>query len=195
MNKKGETLLEVLIALTLITVSSAAAASAIISSTQSLYLSKNYIVAQNLASEGIEIVKNIRDTNWMKFSQNTQQCWLNIQNIDLPSDCPSAEKFTYNASPQNFYAVNFDDESGKWMAEKVTNSIDINPIPNAYALVNSGGKYVEPGPSVSPSFYRAITITGGDGTTNVTVQSIVKWYEGSRLYSVTGMTALNNYTE
>ena len=105
MNKKGETLLEVLIALTLITVSVAAAASAMMSATKGLSLSKNYLIAQNLASEGLEIVKNIRDTNWMKFPVDKEDCWLNLKTDITTSDLCDPLKYIDGQNNDYYIAV------------------------------------------------------------------------------------------
>lgn len=197
MNKKGETLLEVLIALTLITVSSAATASAIISATQSLSMSKNYLVAQNLAGEAIEAVKNIRDTNWMKFPQNMGTCWLNIQDIDRPEACSSdADKsLAYNANPPYYYSVNFKNSS--LVVEKGPDFNDADM--SGYALALKNDKYMTPEAGASPSFYRAVKIIdeekAGGMTTSITVQAIVKWHEGAKLYSISGIEILTNYSE
>jgi len=36
---------------------------------------KNKITAIQIAREWIEAMKNIRDTNWILFSTNTENCW------------------------------------------------------------------------------------------------------------------------
>jgi Tfp pilus assembly protein PilV len=73
--KKGETILEVLIALVVITIGAATATSLIITAIKANLFNKDSLVAINLAQEGIEYMRNIRDTNWIKFSANTQGCW------------------------------------------------------------------------------------------------------------------------
>jgi hypothetical protein len=74
-NKKGETILEVLVALVVITIGAATATSLIVSSLKANLFNKDSLVALNLAQEGIEYMRNLRDTNWIKFSANTQGCW------------------------------------------------------------------------------------------------------------------------
>lgn len=36
-------------------------------------------IAMNLAKEGIEIIYQIRDTNWERRSANKDQCWLKAE--------------------------------------------------------------------------------------------------------------------
>lgn len=61
----GFTLLESLIAIAIFTVGISAALSVIVSSLNVGARAKNQIIASNLAEEGIEVVRNIRDRNWM----------------------------------------------------------------------------------------------------------------------------------
>ncbi len=42
---------------------------------------KNKIIAINIAREGIEGVRNIRDTNWLKYSGNLRNKWLCLDEI------------------------------------------------------------------------------------------------------------------
>jgi len=197
MNKKGETLLEVLVALTLIVVTAAAAASAVISATKSLSLSKNYLIAQNLGSEALEAIKNIRDTNWMKFPINKEDCWLVIDEITEAGYCGTSEKLQYIVLlPSNDYIVKF--ENNKWVAEKQTTTIESSI--NNFALRNTGGKYTSAITADSPLFYRAIRVMNEDSGKSITIKSItikaiVKWYEGSKLYTVEGTEILTNYLE
>jgi len=73
--KNGETLLEVLIALVVLIIGSVTATSLIITSLKANLYNKDALIALNLAQEGIEYMRNTRDTNWMKFSADTQHCW------------------------------------------------------------------------------------------------------------------------
>jgi prepilin-type N-terminal cleavage/methylation domain-containing protein len=65
-NKKGFTLLEVLIAVSVLVIGTVAAFSTIASTIRSATFAKDKLIASFLAQEGIEIVKNIRNTNWIQ---------------------------------------------------------------------------------------------------------------------------------
>ncbi len=45
------------------------------SSLGNVHIAKNRVVAVNIAREGIEAMRNIRDTNWLKFATKRRQCW------------------------------------------------------------------------------------------------------------------------
>ena len=47
------------------------------------------IVALNLAIEGIEALKNIRDTNYLRFASDPDSCWVNLSATDV-ADCSPA---------------------------------------------------------------------------------------------------------
>ena len=63
--KKAFTLMEVIISVAVITTAIVASISLISSSVSAIRSNQNKIIAVHLAQEGIEIVKNIRDTNWV----------------------------------------------------------------------------------------------------------------------------------
>lgn len=73
--QSGETLLEVLIALVVLIIGSVTATSLIIMAIKANVYNKDALVALNLAQEGLEYMRNVRDSNWIKFSANTQGCW------------------------------------------------------------------------------------------------------------------------
>ncbi|MFA7685184.1 MAG: prepilin-type N-terminal cleavage/methylation domain-containing protein [Candidatus Gracilibacteria bacterium] len=193
MNKRGETLLEVLIALTLVTVSAAAAASAIISATKGLSLSKNYLIAQNLASEALEAVKNIRDTNWMNFPINKEECWMNIKPI-IPgvSDSNACGLPTYHPDGNNDYSITLDLVDNKWTLTYGEGNTMEDPIHFMYGLKIENSKYIPIANGEIANFYRGIRIIDMDND-SITIQAIVKWNDGAVPYTVTGTEILTNY--
>jgi len=64
-SKAGFTILESMIAISIFTIGISAALLVIVSSLNVGTRAKNTIIASNLAEEGIEVVRSIRDRNWM----------------------------------------------------------------------------------------------------------------------------------
>ena len=64
-NKKGQTLLEVIVALSILIVALVATIVLIVSSINAGKQARNKLIATSLAREGIETVRNIRDSNWL----------------------------------------------------------------------------------------------------------------------------------
>ena len=49
----------------------------VISTTNYLTETRQKVMALNLAKEGVEIVYNIRNTNWRRRYEQKDACWLN----------------------------------------------------------------------------------------------------------------------
>ena len=105
----GETLIEVLIAVTIFSTVLIGALTALSKSISSLSKTKYRIVALNLAREGVEAVRSIRDTNWIKYSGDRDAKWLKISNNEsIPGD--------------KFYIPIFVDNKYKLKVPSLTNS-------------------------------------------------------------------------
>lgn len=68
--KSGQSLLETLLAIGVILTVTIAASTLIVSTVAAGQSSTDKVAAANFAREGIEIVRGIRDSNWLKRSQN-----------------------------------------------------------------------------------------------------------------------------
>jgi len=86
-NRRAETLSETIIALSILAIGITASSAVIASSMQNMGLAKNRIVAVNMAREGIEAVRSIRDTNWLKFSGKRRLCWNFMPKDEVNTDC------------------------------------------------------------------------------------------------------------
>lgn len=64
--QKGFTLIEVLISIFVITIGIVAALNLLSSVIGDVAVNKSQVIATNLCQEGLEIVRNIRDTNWQE---------------------------------------------------------------------------------------------------------------------------------
>jgi prepilin-type N-terminal cleavage/methylation domain-containing protein len=64
-NKQGFTLMEVIISIAVVLTALVSALALITFSTAGIRLNKSKIIASGLAQEGLELVKNIRDNNWL----------------------------------------------------------------------------------------------------------------------------------
>ena len=68
MNSKGFTLLEVIAAIFILTVGAGSSFILISQTLSAVSLVRENLIASYLVQEGIEIVRNIRDTNWLQLS-------------------------------------------------------------------------------------------------------------------------------
>lgn len=75
---KGETLAETIIALLIMAIGITFSGTILASSLGNISSSKSRVIAVNIAREGIEAMRNIRDTNWLRFSGNRRDCWNHL---------------------------------------------------------------------------------------------------------------------
>lgn len=104
----GVVLAEVLLAVALLAICSVVIGSIINSAMQMNIFSRNYLIAQNLATEAIEAVKNVRNTNWLKCPENKAK-WLQIK--------PAAECDKVVVGINNYYIIMQDAVTGMWYLE------------------------------------------------------------------------------
>lgn len=88
--RRAESLVESIIAITVITLSTTAALVLIQTSIGGNRVIGEKVVALNLALEGIEAVKNIRDTNYLNFASNPEECWNSV-NATAVSNCATRD--------------------------------------------------------------------------------------------------------
>src|SRR3989338_7328669 len=91
LTKKAETLAEVLIALSVISMGAGGASTLVTMSIKANGQSEERIVAYSLAREGVEALRNIRDTNWLRFPGNKTECWDTLD-AKTPSECETSTK-------------------------------------------------------------------------------------------------------
>lgn len=86
LNIKGETLAETIIALSILAIGITIASTVILNSMRNLTNAKQRVVAVNIAREGIEAVRSIRDSNWLLYSDRRRLCWNHEPSAAAPCD-------------------------------------------------------------------------------------------------------------
>lgn len=86
---RAESIMETIISITVLTLGVAASLTILRTSLQTNSIIGEKIVALNLAIEGIEALKNIRDTNYLRYASDPDACWLNLTATDV-ADCSPA---------------------------------------------------------------------------------------------------------
>lgn len=81
-NKQGNSVIEVMVVIVILTIGLTGAYNIINSGQKLSSTAENRIKAINIAREWLEAVENIRDTNWIKFSSDYQNCWK-VKNYDI----------------------------------------------------------------------------------------------------------------
>jgi Tfp pilus assembly protein PilV len=107
--RPAQTMLEMVIAIGIIIVSVLTATTLIVSTIGAGRASQNRIEAANIAREGIEIVRGIRDANWLRRAQNVTDTSGNTYQWDMnpyynASPASNPEKFLGDASSRYYVA-------------------------------------------------------------------------------------------
>lgn len=150
MKNKAFTLIEVIVSVAVILTALVATISLVTFSTSSIRINKSKIIAFGLAQEGLEIVKNIRDNNWLH-------------------NCPACDRRT---------AANWRIGlgTGNWRIQYDTESLlSFSSTP---LKLNSSGFYQYGAGSNTP-FYRRINIQYPNDD-QIEIISEVTWTEGGR---------------
>ena len=160
--KKGFTLVETLVAISILLIAVAAPISLIGDSVHRIYYAKDEAVAVNLAQEGIEIVRQVRDTNMLSSASGG---WLtNLSNGAYTTDPGGALTNTgQTGGNQSFTAVTL---------------CGVSCVPQPiYYDANTGLYRQGAGFSTRTQFSRIVTISGASANERQ-VTSTVIWQTG-----------------
>jgi hypothetical protein len=155
----------------------------------------NRLVAIAIAREWIEAVTNIRDTNWLLFSVNTENCWL-VK--DYNSDCITNSSI-YIAS---WSYVLYTNTNNRWYLSWGTTWVfSSGAYQNAFRVKKDGnGLYTQSGwTDFMPLYTREIKISypwALNPPQNVKIESIVRWVDNSRTsgnFEIILQTELTNW--
>jgi len=136
----GETIVEVLIATVLLVTVLASAFVSLNRAAKTNINVQNRVVAINLARESMESVRNIRDTNWLKYSGNRRDKWLCLDSVGDPDACNGGGVPT--SMTDGFYQVNFSDTFQRYFLIKVAGAAELD-VPGSSAGLENFRLYQE----------------------------------------------------
>jgi len=208
-SRRGETIVEVIIAVVVLVVGILAAFRLLINSGIQNELSRERVVATNLAREGIEAVRNIRDTNWLRFGGEKRLCWNNADFIapitceDSNSDGVPNEHIKHN----QLYISEFDNSNYRWKLATQSDALDlgdgnISANNEKYRLkIDANGLFNHDTAGTDSIYFREIYIEYMNDTATaiasapeekanvMRITSRIEWYDRGRLNEVT-LTAI-----
>jgi hypothetical protein len=179
-NTCGTVMAEALVAVAVLAMSAVILSGIFNNSVSSITTSENYTVAQNLAIEGVEIVKSIRATNFL-IAPNNPECWLVADPGSLVGvgGCDNDK-----VSDGNYIPV---EANGRWKLEEITdNGLNLdgdNGSNNSFRLYKNDttNRMIHNNNSNLPTiYYRSINfpeVTPSYATVSVKIQ----WKEGARV--------------
>lgn len=170
----GFTLLETLVALALIIGAMIGPFTLATSGIFNAKAVKNKLTALNLAQEGLEIIREMRDTNFLAGESN----WRGLPNCDIAHPkCTVLASGIYNLDA-------IDDKPGAAL------EIGITPL----QFDDAGGFYVKRGGTAETPFTRSVEIRDiGGNPDQMRVISKVEWNESGRTRSVKLEEVLYNW--
>jgi Tfp pilus assembly protein PilV len=162
-NSLGISIIEVIVAISIVTIGMIGVSSLVIQNIQAQYINKNILIASGLAQEGLELVRNVRDENWLISGNSWSQ--------DLTGD--------------GTYAIDYRGRSSIDMAANNLNSAA------ARLYLDSNGLYSHQSSGTATNFYRLITVV--DQTNYLDIKCAIRWKEGSANHDYTAETYLYNW--
>lgn len=160
----GFSILEVIIAILIISIGMIGVLSLITQNIQAQDIGKNDLIASQLAQEGLELVRNIRDTNWLTAGNDWKIGAGASTNSDIVQD-------------------------GDYAIDKGA-IIDVDSIDNAGLNIDAAGFYTHGAGAATP-FSRLITVV--DNADYLDVECKVQWKERGRTHDYTVKTLLYDW--
>jgi type II secretory pathway pseudopilin PulG len=162
-NNLGISILEVVVSIMIIAMGMVGVLSLVIQNVEAQYINKNVLMASGLAQEGLELVRNIRDLNWLTVGNTWNQNMVN----------------------DGTYTIDY---GGRSSINLLVNSLD---EAGARLYVNSNGLYTHTVTATATNFYRLITVV--DYTNYLDVKCAIRWTEGSQKHDYTAETYLYDW--
>lgn len=162
-NNLGISILEVVVAIMVITMGMIGVLSLVIQNVQAQYINKNVLIASGLAQEGLELVRNIRDLNWLTPG--------NVWNQNIVGD--NTYTMDYGGLASIKMAINSIDEAG------------------ARLYVDSNGLYTHTVTAAATNFYRLITVV--DQGNYLDIKCTIRWKDGTQNHNYAAETYLYNW--
>ena len=193
---KGFTLIETLVALSIFTTSVLAMVLILASSLEDTNYSKNKIIASYLAQEGIEYVRNMRDTYVLYEGANPETPGWNAF-VGKVSNCIGGASCYFKPE-----SIDYDDTSQPIIDTEILPCVS-NICPNLYHHASSGRYDYIMLNGVDSGFSRSITykpdgLNSDENSLNsdeIKITSEVSWKKGSKTYNVIFAENLFNWTK
>jgi prepilin-type N-terminal cleavage/methylation domain-containing protein len=193
LSKNGFTLIEVMAAVTVLSIGLIGSLTLISYNLHNISFSGDRIIASGLVEDGLERVRNIRDTNWLKGGATA---WNSGIEGDISPD--TTIKFfchdntvTANLSPS---FTNIDDSGCSGSTGKCRVYLFTDGSGNQCYSDNFSGAPVAAGyTATATKFYRLITLDDQGSANHVKVKVVLKWSEGAQDKYLTAEEVLYNW--
>lgn len=161
----GTTLIEVIVALFVVGITITGSIFIITTSFKSISVMKDNLMAQNFSREGIETVKKIVNTNYIRYVQ--KECW----NFDWKKGLPCGQAHRLENSYKLEYAI----DNGQFLPslETVNANLDLSKT------LTTNQQYLISTADNQKKFYRMIKISYDVANADkMLIESIIQWKRG-----------------
>lgn len=196
LEKKGLVLAEAIVTISILVTCALVAGAMFTDAVTSTAVSKDFLIANGLAIEGAEAVRNIVATNKM-LDPNDPSCWLRINPAtNNDGNCGGAVMATAGSNYLPAEQAGNAQTKGKWLLTgPIILDLDLSDgADNDYLLyINNGTKrYTTSNIDAVPSkFYRSIKFSHADDT-YATFEVKVAWFEGVKPWSTSTVVDIMN---
>ncbi len=187
LNHGGNSIIEVMVVIVVVTMGIVGAYQITSKGIVLAATTENRIKAINIAREGLEIIENIRDTNWVKLSSDLNGCW-DVINYDVTCIGSSTGASTNKIVPGSY--ITSQNANGTWVLTAVagpvgTGSVYRSKFPvylDANGLVTQSGWYTALcTPTVTKNcktpFTRELIITRPTDYSTIDIEAKITWTE------------------
>ncbi len=175
---KGFSLMEVIFAIFIVVVAVSATFTVVRGILAYNSTNADRLIAAYLAQEGIEIIRNVRDGNWLEQRANPSNLW--DEGIGAGSQCITANGCA--ADYRHSYPVGTDEDPSLPAYND-----------NEFLKIDSNGFYSYDNPGTPSRFKRKINVTVAGPPDELQVSVIVSWLERGRPYNVSVQERLFNW--
>ncbi len=162
----GESLVEVVIAITVLTMILSSVFGIIARASSTNVNAVNRVVALNIAREGVEAVRNIRDTNWLKYSGDRRNKWLCLDTTTNATTLNACSDSTIPIITDDVYRVEFSDTNGRYFLKNMMSTLTAEDTLPAeeFRLYQgaSAGRFSHNSVGEKTPFYRQVQLTPED---------------------------------
>lgn len=166
--------MEIVVVIFIITLAMVGIMSLVVQNMQVEYVNKNMLIASQLAQEGLELVRNKRDNNWLASSSDWELGDGGDSNTDIIQD--------------GTYAIDYTD----------LGIVEVDDVDDPEARLYKDGNgfyrhYMAPGAATTTPFYRMIIADTDTSNASTTFQCVVKWNSKGNTYQYAAETILYNW--
>lgn len=183
-SNSGETLIEVMIAISVLIIIMAPTSALNVQAIRNNAYNRDHLVAENLAAEGLEIMRGIRDTNLLRFISKETLCWNTKPEYKETDKCDKSENLIKNGS----YIIK--ETIGSPEVELVLKADD--PLPDDFKPADDSEYQLKDNAGKPTNFYREIYMEYSTSKKTMFISSRVFFKNGAKVKKVTRITALNS---